>query len=124
MHTNQSAEDYLESILMLKNENGAVRSIDIAHSLCFSKPSVSVAMKSLREKGYVTVDDKGFISLTDAGLAIAQKVYERHEILTKLLIHIGVDEQTAKEDSCKIEHDLSEITFEKLKEFLVKSNLI
>ncbi len=124
MRTNQSAEDYLEAILMLKNENGSVRSIDIAHSLGFSKPSVSVAMKSLREKGYVTVDEAGHISLTDTGLSIANKVYERHEILTRLLMHIGVDEETAKEDSCKIEHDLSEQTFEKLKIFLKNSKLI
>lgn len=124
MRTNQSAEDYLEAILMLKNENGDVRSIDIAHSLGFSKPSVSVAMKSLREKGYVTVDEQGHISLTDKGLSIANKVYERHEILTKFLTYIGVDEETAEEDSCKIEHDLSEISFDKLKAFLKNSNLI
>ena len=124
MRNNQSLEDYLEAILMLKNENGSVRSIDIAHALGFSKPSVSVAMKSLREKGLVTVDDLGHISLTDEGLLIANKVYERHEILTRLLMYIGVDEETAMEDSCKIEHDLSEQTFEKLKEFLKKSNLI
>ncbi|MBQ8003251.1 MAG: metal-dependent transcriptional regulator [Clostridia bacterium] len=124
MRTNQSAEDYLEAILMLNNENGSVRSIDIAHTLGFSKPSVSVAMKSLREKGYITVDDLGHIRLTDTGLAIAKSVYERHEILTRLLMHIGVDEETAKEDSCKIEHDLSEQTFAKLKEFLKNSKLI
>ncbi len=124
MRNNQSLEDYLEAILMLKNENGSVRSIDIAHALGFSKPSVSVAMKSLREKGLVTVDDLGHISLTDEGLSIANKVYERHEILTRLLIHIGVDEETAMEDSCKIEHDLSNQTFEKLKEFLKNSKVI
>ena len=124
MRNNQSVEDYLETILMLHNEKGSVRSIDIAHALGFSKPSVSVAMKSLREKGFITVDEQGHISLTDAGLKIANLVYERHEILTKLLIHIGVDKETAMEDSCKIEHDLSEVTFEKLKEFLKKSNLI
>lgn len=124
MRNNQSLEDYLEAILMLKNENGSVRSIDIAHALGFSKPSVSVAMKSLREKGYATVDEAGHISLTDTGLSIANKVYERHEILTRLLMHIGVDEETAKEDSCKIEHDLSEETFEKLKAFLKNSKLI
>ena len=124
MRNNQSLEDYLEAILMLKNENGSVRSIDIAHALGFSKPSVSVAMKSLREKGHITVDALGHISLTETGFKIAQSVYERHEILTRLLMHIGVDEETAKEDSCKIEHDLSEQTFEKLKEFLKKSNLI
>lgn len=121
MRNNQSAEDYLEAILMLKNEKGSVRSIDIAHALSFTKPSVSIAMKSLREKGYITVDPQGLISLTDSGLEIALKVYERHEILTKFLTHIGVDEETAMADSCKIEHDLSEITFLKLKEFLTKS---
>lgn len=124
MRNNQSLEDYLEAILMLKNEKGSVRSIDIAHTLNFSKPSVSVAMKSLREKGYITVDDLGHISLTEKGFSIADMVYERHEILTKWLIHIGVDEETAKEDSCKIEHDLSEQTFDKLKVFLKNSNVI
>ncbi|MBR5535988.1 MAG: metal-dependent transcriptional regulator [Clostridia bacterium] len=124
MRINQSAEDYLETILMLTKETGSVRSIDIAHSLGFSKPSVSVAMKSLRAKDYITVDPHGYITLTDSGLQIAQSVYERHEILTRLLVHIGVDKETAKEDSCKIEHDLSQQTFEKLKEFLKKSNLI
>ncbi len=124
MRNNQSLEDYLEAILMLKNKNGSVRSIDIAHALNFTKPSVSIAMKSLREKGYIQVDEHGFIALTDSGMEIAKKVYERHEFLTRLLIHIGVDEETAMEDSCKIEHDLSETTFEKLKEFLEKSNII
>ena len=124
MRTNQSSEDYLEAILMLTKENGNVRSIDIAHTLGFSKPSVSVAMKSLREKGYVTVDEQGHIALTDSGLCIANKVYERHELLTKFLTYIGVDKETAMEDSCKIEHDLSEVTFAKLKEFLTKSKLI
>ena len=123
MRTNQSLEDYLEAILMLKNENGDVRSIDIAHSLGFSKPSVSVAMKSLREKGYVTVDEQGHISLTNEGLSIANMVYERHEILTRFLTYIGVDARTAEEDSCRIEHDLSEVTFAKLKDFLKTINL-
>ena len=124
MRNNQSLEDYLETILMLHNENGCVRSIDIAHALNFSKPSVSVAMKSLRGKGYIEVDEQGHITLTDEGKKIAAKVYERHEILTRLLMHIGVDKETAMEDSCKIEHDLSEETFKKLKEYLVKSNII
>lgn len=124
MRNNQSLEDYLETILMLKSEKGQVRSIDIARALNFSKPSVSVAMKSLRGKGYINVDEKGLITLTDSGLKIASQVYERHEILTKLLLYIGVDEQTAIEDSCKIEHDLSEETFGKLKEFIEKAKLI
>ena len=121
MRTNQSLEDYLETILMLRIENEFVRSIDIARSLGFSKPSVSIAMKSLREKGYAEVDTNGHITLTDKGLTVANKIYERHEILTKLLIHIGVDEETAKEDSCKIEHDLSDESFEKIKEFYYKN---
>lgn len=124
MRNNQSLEDYLETILMLKSEKGYVRSIDIARALNFSKPSVSVAMKSLRGKGYINVDEKGLITLTDSGLKIASQVYERHEILTKLLLYIGVDKQTAIEDSCKIEHDLSEETFGKLKEFIEKAKLI
>lgn len=124
MRNNQSVEDYLEAILMLQSQNGSVRSIDIAHALNFSKPSVSVAMKSLREKGHITVDEQGHISLTETGHKIANNVYERHEMLTKFLIYIGVDEDTAKEDSCKIEHDLSEITFTKLKEYLKNTNLI
>ncbi len=123
MRNNQSLEDYLETILMLTEKLGTVRSIDIAHALNFSKPSVSVAMKSLREKGYVTVDEQGHIRLTDKGRVVADNVYERHEMLTKLLIHIGVDEETAKSDSCRIEHDLSEITFTKLKEYISKLNL-
>lgn len=120
MRSNESAEDYLEAILMIKNEKGSVRSIDIAHSLSFTKPSVSVAMKSLREKGYITVDDLGHISLTDAGYAIASKVYERHDIISRALMAIGVDEETALSDSCKIEHDLSDISFSKIKEYLAK----
>lgn len=123
MGVNQSAEDYLEAILMLNNENGYARSVDIARILNFSKPSVSVAMKSLREKGYITIDDNSHISLTESGLLIANKIYERHEILTKILLYIGVDEETAMADSCRIEHHLSEISFEKLKEAAKKFNL-
>lgn len=120
MKIHESAENYLEAILMLKNSNGYVRSIDIANHLNFTKPSVSVAMKSFREDGYVTVDSDGNISLTEKGLKIANKVYERHQVIAKLLIALGVDEETAYEDSCKIEHDLSDITFLKLKEHMEK----
>lgn len=120
MKIHESAENYLEAILMLKNSNGYVRSIDIANHLNFTKPSVSVAMKSFREDGYVTVDRDGNISLTEKGLKIANKVYERHQVIAKLLIALGVDEETAYEDSCKIEHDLSDITFSKLKEHMEK----
>ena len=120
----ESAENYLEAILMIKKEKGNVRSIDIANHLNFTKPSVSVAMKSFREEGYVIVDGDGNITLTEKGLKIAERVYERHEIIAKALIALGVDKEIAYEDSCKIEHDLSEQTFDKLKEYLRKKNVI
>ena len=104
---------------MLKNKNGYVRSIDVAHHLNFTKPSVSVARKSWREEGYVTVDTDGNITLTDKGMEIAQKIYERHQVIAKALIALGVDEETAYDDSCKIEHDLSDITFQKIKEYFL-----
>ena len=118
MRIHESAENYLEAILVLKERNGFVRSIDIAHELSFTKPSVSVAMKAFRNEGYITVDDSGGISLTEKGKMIAERVYERHRIITKALLLLGVDEETAAHDSCKIEHDLSDVTFEKLKEFV------
>lgn len=120
MKIKESAENYLETILMLKNENGYVRSIDIAHHLSFTKASVSVAMKAFREDGYITVDCDGNIELTQKGLEIAEKMYERHKIIAKGLIALGVSENTAYEDSCKIEHDLSDLTFQKLKEHYEK----
>ena len=104
---------------MLKNKNGYVRSIDVAHHLNFTKPSVSVAMNSFREEGYVTVDTDGNITLTDKGMEIAQKIYERHQVIAKALIALGVDEETAYDDSCKIEHDLSDVTFQKIKEYFL-----
>lgn len=124
MKIKESAENYLETILMLKNENGYVRSIDIAHHLEYTKASVSVAMKSFRNEGYITVDGDGNIELTEKGLEIAEKMYERHRIIAKALIALGVDEDTAYEDSCKIEHDLSNQSFEKIKEYMVKVGLI
>ncbi len=114
----ESAENYLESILVIKRQKGVVRSIDIANDLEVSKPSVSVAMKNFREEGYITVDENGHIDLTRKGLEIAESVYERHEIISKTLMLLGVDEQTALNDSCKIEHVISEKSFEKIKEFL------
>ena len=114
----ESAENYLEAILMIKREKGFVRSIDVANRLKFSKPSVSVAMKNFREEGYITIDSDGSISLTDKGMKIAESVLERHNVIAKALIAIGVDEETAFEDSCKIEHDISQQSFEKLKAFL------
>lgn len=101
---------------MLKNTHGVVRSVDIAGELGFSKPSVSVAMKSLREKALIAVDHDGLITLTDEGQKAAEGVYERHRMLTEFLILLGVDEKTAAEDACRIEHDISETTFGKLKQ--------
>ena len=124
MKIHESAENYLESILMLKNKNGFVRSIDIANQLSVSKPSVSVAMKSLRENGYICVDADGQISLTPAGLAIADKIYERHHVLAKGLMALGVDEETAYADSCKIEHDISSESFQRIKSHLKKNGIL
>lgn len=117
MHIHESAENYLEAILAL-GEKGAVRSIDVANYLEFSKPSVSRAMSLLRENGYVIMDQDGFLSLTDAGMEIASRIYERHQFLTKWLTALGVDPDVAAEDACKIEHDLSDQTFQKLKEYI------
>jgi len=113
----ESAENYLETIYMLNKKNGHVRSIDVANELGFSKPSISVAMKGFREDGYINVDSEGLITLTQKGLVIAERVYERHQVIAKALMALGVDEHTAYEDSCKIEHDLSDISFLKIKEF-------
>ena len=120
----ESAENYLEAILMLKQKNGYVRGIDIAHELSFTKASVSVAMKSFREDGYITVDKDGDISLTEKGLVIAEKIYERHRVIAKALMSIGVEEETAYEDSCKIEHHISAESFDKLKQYLQKHGII
>ena len=111
----ESVEDYLETILQLKKKLGQVRSIDIAREMNFSKPSVSVAMKNLREKAYITVSEEGHISLTESGNMRAENVLERHTILSDWLISIGVNQETALEDACKVEHDLSEESFEAIK---------
>ncbi len=124
MIIHESAENYLEAILMIKNKKGYVRSIDIANELGFSKPSVSVAMKNFREAGYINVDGDGLISLTEKGESIALSMYERHNIIAKVLMALGVDEQTAYDDSCRIEHDISQESFEKIKEYFVNNNLI
>lgn len=119
----KSLEDYLETILILQNTNGQVRSIDIANEMNFTKPSVSVAMKNLREKGYITMADTGYITLTETGRQRAEDVLERHTILADLLIHIGVNKETALADACKVEHDLSEESFEAIKKaFSQKKN--
>lgn len=114
----ESAENYLEAILMIKNKKGNVRSIDVATHLGVSKPSVSVAMKNFREEGFITVDDDGNLNLTESGLSVAEKMYERHEIIARALMSLGVDSDTAYEDSCKIEHVVSDSTFDKIKEHL------
>ena len=111
MNIYESAEDYLEQILMLLETKGHARSVDIAAGLNVSKPSVSVAMRKLRENGYITMGADSLISLTDKGYAIARKIYDRHQALTKYLIQLGVPDQIAREDACKIEHDLSEESF-------------
>lgn len=124
MKIQESAENYLEAILMLKNTHGAVRSVDVANHLSFTKASVSVAMKSFREEGYITMDKEGYISLTKEGLHIAEKIYERHQIIAKALMALGVSEEIAFHDSCKIEHDISAESFEKLKSHLSAHGVI
>ena len=119
----ESLEDYLETILILHKKSGKVRSIDIANEMNFTKPSVSVAMKNLREKEYITMDSTGYITLTKAGRQRAEDVLERHTILAELLMHIGVSKETALADACKIEHDLSEESFNAIKRVLHSSNI-
>ena len=118
----ESLEDYLETILMLQKSRGQVRSIDIANEMNFTKPSVSVAMKNLREKEYLTMDSTGYITLTEAGRQRAEDVLERHTILADLLMSIGVSKETALADACKVEHDLSEESFEAIKRALLSKN--
>ncbi len=121
MKIKESAENYLEAILIIKERNGEVRSVDIVNELGFSKPSVSVAMKNLRENGYISMDTRGFIELTEKGLLIAETMYERHKVFTKWLMAIGVSEKTAKEDACRIEHAISAETFEAVKKYISKT---
>lgn len=118
----ESLEDYLETILMLQKSRGQVRSIDIANEMNFTKPSVSVAMKNLREKGYITMDITGYITLTETGRQRAEDVLERHTILADLLMRIGVNKETALADACKVEHDLSEESFKAIKRALLSEN--
>lgn len=121
MNIHESAEDYLEKILMLQEQKGSVRSIDIAVAMGFSKPSVSVAMKNLRENGYISMDADGFIKLEAAGMEIAQRIYGRHRKLTAFFVALGVDPETASKDACKVEHDLSEETYSKMIAFAEKA---
>ena len=115
---NESAENYLETILILSQKLPVVRSVDIANELGYKKSSVSIAMKNLREKEHITVTDAGFIYLTDTGKAIADMIYERHQLLSKWLISLGVSEKTALEDACKIEHVISAESFEAFKKHI------
>ena len=123
MNIYESAENYLEAILSLHERHVLVRSIDIANELHFSKPSVSVAMKKLRESGYIEMDKDGFISLLPSGEEIARRIYERHKLLTQFFIRLGVDPEVAAADACKVEHDLSEETFQKMKEHALGGKL-
>lgn len=111
MNIHRSSEDYLEAMLMMKEKHGYIRSLDVAEQLHVTKPSVSYATRRLKEGGYITMDDDSLITLTDAGMAIAEKMYTRHKTLTEFLIRIGVEESIAREDACKIEHDISAETF-------------
>ena len=118
MELYESGENYLETILELKNKKGTVRSIDIAHSLSFSKPSVSRAMSILKKAAYIVIDREGFIELTESGMEIAEKIYNRHQTLTNWLTALGVNPDTARQDACRIEHVISQETFEKIGEHI------
>ena len=120
MHLQESGEMYLESIYTLTRERAAVRSIDVCEHMGFSKPSVSRALGILKNGGYVTVSPEGYLKLTEKGLDVAQKIYARHELLKNFLVSIGVDEDTATEDACKMEHALSDASFEAMKKYLSK----
>ncbi|WP_130836295.1 metal-dependent transcriptional regulator [Lachnoclostridium sp. Marseille-P6806] len=117
MNIHESAEDYLETILILNERLGQVRSIDIAVELGYSKPSVSVAMKKLRENGYIDVDGGGYITLNPSGMEIAGHTYAKHKLLRKILIALGVDEKTATDEACRIEHNISDDTYNKINRY-------
>ena len=118
MKIQESAENYLETILMIKEEKGSVRSIDIVHHMDFSKPSVSRAVGLLRDNGYITVDRDGYIDLTTSGNVIASAILERHKLFNRWLVYLGVDEETAAAEACRMEHAISEETFQKIKEHI------
>lgn len=122
MKINESAENYLETILILSQKLPVVRSIDIANELDFKKSSISVAMKNLRLNGYITVNDAGFIKLTESGLKIAETIYERHQLLSKWLMALGVDEKIATEDACRMEHVISPESFDAIKKHVANVN--
>ena len=120
----KSGEDYLERILMLQEKNGSVRAIDIAESMEYSRASVSIALKKLKNDELINVSGDSIITLTEKGKKTALEIYEKHKYITSFLIHLGVNENIALEDACKIEHDLSIESFEKLKEFCIKNNIV
>ena len=124
MKIHESAENYLETILILSHRKPHVRSIDIATELSFSKPSVSVAMKNLRQSGMIEVDEDGFISLTAEGMKVAEKVYERHTLFSRVLSGLGVDPKVATEDACRIEHVISEESFAAIKKYIEDNTLL
>lgn len=123
MNIHESAEDYLEMILVLKRKKGSIHSIDIAREMNFSKPSVSIAMKKLREENLITINEHHEIDLTDAGRKIAETIYERHVFISETLMKLGIDETTAVKEACRIEHVISQETFEKLKAAVNKKEL-
>ena len=116
MQIHESAEDYLEAILKIQEQKGNVRSIDIVNELNYSKPSISIAMKKLRENGYIEMDNNGLITLNPSGREIAERIYERHKLLSSLLCSLGVDKNRAQEEACKIEHDIDDDTFRRIQE--------
>ena len=118
--SHESAEDYLENILILRERNGNVRSIDIVNEMNYSKPSISIAMKKLRTEGFVEMDLNGYITLTERGEEIAQRIYSRHKLLEKVLMAIGVDQETASEEACRSEHDINDDTYDKINAFYQK----
>ena len=124
MSVYKSGEDYLERILMLQEKNGSVRAIDIAESMKYSRASVSIALKKLKADAMIDVNVDSIITLTEKGKTTALAIYEKHKYITSFLIHLGVNEDTALEDACKIEHDLSLESFEKLKDFCIKNNIV
>ncbi|MGM9858703.1 MAG: metal-dependent transcriptional regulator [Bacilli bacterium] len=123
MNIYESSEDYLECILILSQKQGNVKAIDIARELNFSKPSVSVAMKKLKESGYLVIGEHGYITLTERGYIVASKTYEKHLLLKEILMKLGVDEKIAKADACKVEHNLSDESFEAIKSFYLKKKI-
>lgn len=120
MTIQKSGEDYLEMMLMMREKHGYIRSIDIAEALGVTKPSVSYATKRLRENGFITMDEKNYITLTDDGMAIAERMYTRHTTLSEFFISLGVSEDVAREDACKIEHDISQESFDAICKYVKK----